>query len=96
MFSWQPIRLPVGHPALACCHRRILEVAGVAIPPILLMHGPTSVLGFESAVRTDVSEIPHLWSLLRGLDVLIPTLRRPHPTHFNLNRPSITRRIGAR
>ena len=79
------------------------EVAGVAVSPIPLLHGPTSVLGFRVgrfAYCTDVSEIPsNSFPLLRGLDVLIldALRRRPHPTHFNLDQAvDHARRIEAR
>ncbi len=67
-----------------------IEVAGVRVQPIPLMHGPLPVLGFRVgrfAYCTDCSFIPEeSMSMLEGLDVLIlDALRRtPHPTHFNL------------
>ncbi len=67
-----------------------MDIAGVRVEPIPLMHGPLPVLGFRIgrfAYCTDCSFIPEAsMDRLQGLDVLIlDALRRtPHPTHFNL------------
>jgi len=67
-----------------------IEIAGVRVEPIPLMHGPLPVLGFRIgrlAYCTDCSFIPEdSMAKLKGLDVLILDALRhtPHPTHFNL------------
>lgn len=67
-----------------------IEILGVKIQPLRLLHGRLPVLGFRIfnlAFCTDVSEIPEeTWPLLEGLDVLIiDALRdKPHPTHMSI------------
>ena len=67
-----------------------IELLGVTIQPLRLLHGKLPVLGFRVsnlAFCTDVSEIPdETWPLLEGLDVLfIDALRdKPHPTHLSV------------
>ena len=68
-----------------------LELMGVMVRPIRLLHGKLPLLGFrlnDVAYCTDVSEIPEeSWPLLADLEVLIiDALRdRPHPTHFSVS-----------
>ncbi len=68
-----------------------IDIAGVHVIPIPLMHGPLPVLGFRIgrfAYCTDCSFIPEKsMAKLEGLEVLIlDALRRTaHPTHFNLD-----------
>ena len=65
---------------------------GTPIRPIPLFHGELPVLGFRFgrfAYCTDCSRIPdESMAMLRDLDVLVldALRRRPHPTHFNLDR----------
>jgi phosphoribosyl 1,2-cyclic phosphate phosphodiesterase len=67
-----------------------IEILGVLVTPIRLMHGKLPILGFrifDLAFLTDVSEIPEeSWPLLHGLDTLvIGALReKPHPTHMSI------------
>lgn len=67
-----------------------IEILGVLVTPIRLMHGKLPILGFrvfDLAFLTDVSEIPEeSWPLLHGLDTLvIGALReKPHPTHMSV------------
>ncbi|MBL4884066.1 MAG: MBL fold metallo-hydrolase [Planctomycetaceae bacterium] len=67
-----------------------LELLGLPLQPIRLMHGKLPIFGYRFAnvaYCTDVSEIPpSSWPLLENLDVLIiDALRyREHPTHFNI------------
>ncbi|HWG36499.1 MAG TPA: MBL fold metallo-hydrolase [Terriglobales bacterium] len=67
-----------------------VELFGVSIEPLEVMHGALPVLAYRfgaNAYVTDVSEIPPAAiERLRGLDVLIlDALRvRPHPTHSHL------------
>ena len=69
---------------------RRLEVAGLPVQPIPVMHGPTPVLGFRFADVAYVTDTNYIsegsLGLLDGLDVLVlDALReRPHPTHFSL------------
>lgn len=69
---------------------RPLQLLGLPIQPIRLLHGRLPVLGFRIgrvAFCTDVSEIPEAsWPLLENLDVLILDALRddPHPTHFGI------------
>lgn len=80
-----------------------IDLCGVRVVPIPLLHGPLPVLGFRFggfAYCTDCSEIPaSSLKLLEGLEVLIlDAVRiRPHPTHFNLSQAvEAARRVGAR
>lgn len=80
-----------------------LDLWGTHIVPIPMMHGPLPVLGFRFgtfAYCTDVSEIPdESMTLLEGLDVLVldALRRRPHPTHFNLEKAvRMAERIAAK
>lgn len=67
-----------------------LEICGLPVQPIRLIHGKLPVLGFrihDVAFCTDVSLIPEeSWPLLTGLRVLILDAIRDqaHPTHFNV------------
>jgi phosphoribosyl 1,2-cyclic phosphate phosphodiesterase len=67
-----------------------VEILGVLVQPIRLLHGRLPILGFrifDLAFLTDVSEIPdESWPLLEGLDTLvIGALReKPHPTHMSV------------
>ncbi len=79
-----------------------IEIEGVVVTPIPLLHGRLPVLGFRVgnfAYCTDVSEIPRdSWRLLEGLEVLIldALRKRPHPTHFNLDQAvAHAEKIGA-
>ncbi len=68
-----------------------LEICGLEVLPVPLLHGTAEVLGFRIgplAYCTDCSAIPEeSVELLAGLDLLVlDGLRRtPHPTHFNLD-----------
>jgi phosphoribosyl 1,2-cyclic phosphate phosphodiesterase len=77
-----------------------LELLGVRVQPIRLLHGKLPVLGFrigDVAFCTDVSHIPEeSWPLLEGLDVLILDALReePHATHFGLQQSlEVVRRV---
>ena len=67
-----------------------LQVCGLNIQPIRLIHGTLPILGYRIgnvAFCTDVSHIPdESWGLLRDLEVLILGAIRhePHPTHFSV------------
>jgi phosphoribosyl 1,2-cyclic phosphate phosphodiesterase len=69
---------------------RHFDAVGVAVQPIPVFHGPTTVLGFrfgDLAYVTDTNNIPESsLARLEGLDILVlDALRdRPHPTHFSL------------
>ncbi|MEM7577921.1 MAG: MBL fold metallo-hydrolase [Planctomycetota bacterium] len=73
-----------------------LELHGVTITPLRLMHGRLPILGFRIdhgdvslAYCTDCSTIPpESWPVLRDLDVLVlDALRyRHHPTHMTVDR----------
>ncbi|MEM1099439.1 MAG: MBL fold metallo-hydrolase [Planctomycetota bacterium] len=73
-----------------------LELHGVTITPLRLMHGRLPILGFRLdhgdtsiAYCTDCSTIPpESWPVLKGLDVLVlDALRyRHHPTHMTVDR----------
>lgn len=66
------------------------DIAGVAVVPVPLEHGPRRILGFRFgtfAYLTDCNRIPdEAWPLLGDLDVLVlDALRhRKHPTHFSV------------
>ncbi len=68
-----------------------VDLFGLRIVPVPVMHGRLPVLGFrfgKAAYVTDCNQIsPGSLELLRGLDLLVlDALRRePHPTHFNLD-----------
>ena len=68
-----------------------VEICGVEVIPIPLMHGRDRILGFRIgnlAYCTDCSEIPpESRDLLAGLDLLVLDALRPapHPTHFSLS-----------
>lgn len=68
-----------------------LELFGLSVKPIPILHGRLPVLGFRFgpfAYVTDCSEIPETSrNALRGLDVLVlGALRyREHPTHFTID-----------
>ncbi len=68
-----------------------LELLGLTIRPIRLIHGKLPVLGFrlgDVAFCTDVSRIPdESWPLLENLDVLIIDALREegHATHFGIH-----------
>lgn len=67
-----------------------LELLGLQVIPLRLMHGKLPILGFrigDIAYCTDVSTIPReTFARLENLDTLIiDTLREePHPTHMHL------------
>jgi phosphoribosyl 1,2-cyclic phosphate phosphodiesterase len=67
-----------------------IELLGVSVLPIRLMHGKLPVLGFRIgnvAFCTDVSYMPEeSYERLEGLDVLIIDALRdvPHATHFGI------------
>lgn len=71
-------------------HRNNLELNGVAVTPIEVMHGDLPILGYrfnDVAYITDIKTISEEEKeKLKNLDVLIVTgLRKePHNTHFNL------------
>lgn len=80
-----------------------LDLFGIHIVPIRLLHGELPVLGFRVgpfAYCTDCSRIPdEALRLVEGVEVLVldGLRRRPHPTHFNLDQAvEAARRIGAR
>ncbi|MCA9079583.1 MAG: MBL fold metallo-hydrolase [Planctomycetaceae bacterium] len=68
-----------------------IDLCGLRIQPIRLIHGRLPILGFrinDVAFCTDVSEIPdESWAHLSNLDVLILGAIRhePHPTHFSVD-----------
>jgi phosphoribosyl 1,2-cyclic phosphate phosphodiesterase len=68
-----------------------VDIAGVPVIPVPLLHGRLPVLGFRIgrfAYLTDCSEIPPAsWELLRDLHTLVlDGLRpRPHETHFSIS-----------
>jgi phosphoribosyl 1,2-cyclic phosphate phosphodiesterase len=70
---------------------RRFDVAGRAVQPVPVLHGPTPVLGFRFghvAYVTDTNRIPESsLTLLEGLDVLVLDALRwsPHPTHFSVS-----------
>jgi phosphoribosyl 1,2-cyclic phosphate phosphodiesterase len=71
---------------------RPLEILGLPIQPIPLIHGRFNVLGFrvgDLAYCTDVNKIPDSsWPLLEGLDTLFLDAVRPGeslPSHFGLD-----------
>ncbi|MFH1748660.1 MAG: MBL fold metallo-hydrolase [Planctomycetota bacterium] len=79
------------------------ELFGRQIIPIPYLHGSLPVLGYrigDIAYCPDCSHIPEeSRRLLTGLEVLVldGLRRRPHPTHFNLERAiAEAHRIGAR
>ncbi len=90
----------------------VLEIFGLRIEPIPLMHGKLPIFGYRIedtlsgryagpvAYCTDASEIPDgSRELLTGIDVLVlDALRpRPHPTHLSLDQAvAEAQRIGAR
>ncbi len=67
-----------------------VELLGLTIQPLRLMHGRLPVLGFRIgnvAFCTDVSYIPpESMELLEGLDTLVldALWKEEHPTHFNV------------
>jgi phosphoribosyl 1,2-cyclic phosphate phosphodiesterase len=69
----------------------IVDVVGLPVEPVPVLHGPTPVLGFrfaDVAYVTDTDEIPEAsMRRLEGLAVLVlDALRdRPHPTHFSVS-----------
>jgi phosphoribosyl 1,2-cyclic phosphate phosphodiesterase len=69
----------------------IVDVVGLPVEPVPVLHGPTPVLGFrfaDVAYVTDTDEIPEAsMRRLEGLAVLaLDALRdRPHPTHFSVS-----------
>jgi phosphoribosyl 1,2-cyclic phosphate phosphodiesterase len=78
-----------------------IEVAGVAVTPIPLLHGRLEILGWrigDTAYLTDCNAIPERsFALLSGVkNLVIDALRiRPHSTHFNFSQAlEIIRRIG--
>ena len=73
-----------------------LDLFGVTITPIRLMHGRLPIVGFRIDVPdgpsvaycTDVSSIPpETWPMLQDLDVLVLDMLRfrHHPTHLTLD-----------
>lgn len=68
-----------------------IEILGLKVQPIRLMHGKLPILGYRIgnvAFCTDVSHIPEeSMAQLQGLDVLVlDALRyRTHPTHFSVD-----------
>ena len=67
-----------------------VDVAGVAVLPLRLSHGPSDVLGYRFgpiAYLTDVKEVlPPQRAALAGLKVLVlnALFHRPHPTHLSI------------
>jgi phosphoribosyl 1,2-cyclic phosphate phosphodiesterase len=67
-----------------------LDLFGLEIQPVPVLHGGMGVLGFRfgnAAYVTDCNQIPRAsMEMLRGLDFLVlDALRwKPHPTHFNI------------
>lgn len=80
-----------------------LEVGGLVVRPVPLLHGRMEVLGLRFgnfAYLTDCNRIPdQSWAALEGLDALIlDALReKAHTTHFTLDEAvEAATRIGAR
>lgn len=80
-----------------------LVLAGFEIEVLWVWHGEMRVAALRVGglvYMTDVGEIPDdVWPRLAGLDTLIldAVRRRPHPSHFNLERAvDAALRIGAR
>jgi phosphoribosyl 1,2-cyclic phosphate phosphodiesterase len=78
-----------------------IEVAGIAVTPIPLLHGRLEILGWrigDTAYLTDCSAIPERsYPLLTGVrNLVIDALRiRPHSTHLSFSQAiEIIRRIG--
>lgn len=78
-----------------------IEVEGISILPIEIMHGKMPIVGFrlgKFAYLTDCSGIPEeSYRLLEGVEtLLISALRaKPHPTHFNIEQSlEASRKIG--
>jgi phosphoribosyl 1,2-cyclic phosphate phosphodiesterase len=79
-----------------------VDVAGVCLRPIPIMHGDLEIYGYKIgnfAYLTDCSEIPHdSFKLLGGVtNLVIGALRyRPHATHFSIDEAiTASERIGA-
>jgi phosphoribosyl 1,2-cyclic phosphate phosphodiesterase len=68
----------------------VLEIGGIRVVPVPLLHGKTAILGFRFgtfAYLTDCSAIPDdSWSVIAGVEiVVIDALRhKKHPTHFTV------------
>ncbi|HUX22315.1 MAG TPA: MBL fold metallo-hydrolase, partial [Spirochaetia bacterium] len=84
-------------------HDTPVELGGIRIAPIPILHGSLPIYGFriaKFAYLTDCSSIPeNSYSLLAGVETLvIDALRHePHPTHFTVKQAiGAGRRIGAR
>ena len=80
-----------------------IDVCGVPVLPIEIMHGKLPILGFRLgafAYLTDCSAIPdESLALLEGVEtIIISALRyRPHPTHFNLEQSlEVSKRMGVK
>jgi phosphoribosyl 1,2-cyclic phosphate phosphodiesterase len=89
---------------------RVLDLFGLRVRPIRLLHGRLPILGFRFegpadgplplAYCTDVSGIPpESWSALEGLETLVlDALRhRHHPTHFTVGQAvGVAHQVGAK
>ncbi|TYP96093.1 phosphoribosyl 1,2-cyclic phosphate phosphodiesterase [Tenacibaculum adriaticum] len=71
-------------------HKDSLELDGISITPVELMHGNLPIFGYRFnnvAYLTDIKTISEEEKRkLQNLDVLIVTglRKKPHPTHFNI------------
>jgi len=89
-----PVPIPAGDP---------VDIAGVAVLPLVLPHGDTVVYGYRIgaiAYLTDAKTVPDaVRARLAGLEVLVlnALLPRPHPLHLSIPEAIATARaIGAR
>lgn len=80
-----------------------IDLLGVRVQPVRLLHGNLPILGFRIArvaYCTDVSHIPDAsWPHLENLDVLVLDALResPHPTHFSVDQAlQVAARVGAK
>lgn len=80
-----------------------LELSGLKIKTVWVMHGNMPVLGLRVnnfAYLTDVNHIPEeAWAKLQGLDTLVLDAVRykPHTTHFHLEKAiEVSRQLGAK
>jgi phosphoribosyl 1,2-cyclic phosphate phosphodiesterase len=80
-----------------------VDVAGVAVLPLRLPHGPTDVFGYRIgpvAYITDAKDVPApARERLRGVQVLVlnALLEEPHPLHLSIAEAvTVAREVGAR
>ena len=81
---------------------REVEIAGMAVRPLLLEHGPTQVYGYRIgnlAYVTDAKTVPEsAIAALRGVEVLVlnALFDRPHPSHLSIPEAvEVARVVGA-